>query len=64
MVCVNPLVNRKGGEIMSLEKEIKKAIDMANDLCYDEKCKEDLRHAKNEIQIENILKAARRRTND
>ena len=49
---------------MSLEKEIKKAIDMANDLCYDEKCKEDLRHAKNEIQIENILKAARRRTND
>lgn len=48
----------------SLNKLIKKAIDMANDLCYDEKCKEDLRHAKNEIQIENILKAARRRTND
>jgi hypothetical protein len=45
----------------SIDKLIKEAIDMANDLCYDDKCKEDLRNAKNEIQIENILKSARRR---
>ena len=37
---------------------------MATDLCYDDKCKEDLRNAQNEIQIENILIAARRRIND
>jgi hypothetical protein len=42
-------------------KLIKQALDMANELCYDDKCKEDLRNAKNEIQIENILKSARRR---
>jgi hypothetical protein len=47
-----------------LKKLIKNAIDIANDLCYDDKCKEDLRKAQNEIQIENILIAARRRNND
>ena len=45
----------------NLNKLIKEALDTANDLCYDEKCKEDLRKAQNEIQIENILIAARRR---
>ena len=45
----------------NLNKLIEEALDIANDLCYDEKCKEDLRHAQNEIQIENILIAARRR---
>lgn len=48
----------------NLNKLIKNALDMANDLCYDDKCKEDLLNAKNEIQIENILIAARRRIND
>ena len=48
----------------NLNKLIKEALDIANDLCYDEKCKADLLNAKNEIQIENILIAARRRTND
>ena len=47
-----------------INKLIKEALDIANDLCYDAKCKEDLRKAQNEIQIENILIAARRRTND
>jgi hypothetical protein len=46
----------------NLKKLIKEALDIANDLCYDEKCKEDLRKAQNEIQIENILIVARRRT--
>ena len=45
----------------NLNKLIKEALDMANDLCYDDKCKADLLNAKNEIQIENILIAARRR---
>lgn len=45
----------------NLKKLIKEALDIANDLCYDDKCKEDLRKAQNEIQIENILIAARRR---
>ena len=45
----------------NINKLIKAALDIANDLCYDEQCKEDLRHAQNEIQIENILIAARRR---
>lgn len=40
---------------------IKNALDTANDLCYDEKCKKDLKAAKNETQISNILIAARRR---
>ena len=48
----------------NLNKLIEEALDIANDLCYDEKCKEDLRKAQNEIQIENILIAARRRIND
>ena len=39
----------------NLNKLIKEALDIANDLCYDEKCKADLLNAKNEIQIENIL---------
>ena len=45
----------------SIDKLIQEALDTANELCYDDKCKEDLRNAKNEIQIENILKSARRR---
>ena len=45
----------------TLKKLIKDAIDMANDLCYDAKCIEDLKKAENEIQIENILISARRR---
>lgn len=48
----------------SIHKLIKQALDMANDLCYDDKCKADLLNAKNEIQIENILIAARRRCYD
>ena len=51
-------------EKTKFEKKRKEALDIANDLCYDDKCKEDLRHAKNEIQITNILIAARRRMND
>ena len=43
---------------------IKNALDTANDLCYDEKCKKDLKVAKNETQISNILIAARRRCYD
>ena len=42
--------------------KIKEALDIANKLCYDEKCKEDLRKAQNETQITNILISARRRT--
>ena len=48
----------------NINKLIKDALDMANDLCYDEKCKRDLLSAKNEIQIENIMIAARRRVDD
>ena len=48
-------------EKTKFEKKRKKALDIANDFCYDDKCKEDLRNATNEIQIENILIAARRR---
>ena len=44
-----------------LKKLIKNALDMANDLCYDDKCKDDLKNAKNEVQIENIMISARRR---
>lgn len=43
---------------------IKEAIDLAKDLCYDEKCIEDLKHAKSETEIENILISARRRRKD
>ena len=42
-------------------KLIKQAIDTANDLCYDDRCKTELRSAKNETQITNIMIAARRR---
>lgn len=42
-------------------KLIKQALDTANDLCYDDKCKRDLQSATNETQISNILIAARRR---
>lgn len=48
----------------SINKLIKQALDTANDLCYDDKCKDDLRKAQNETQISNILIAARRRMND
>ena len=42
-------------------KLIKQALDTANDLCYDDKCKQNLKAATSETQISNILKAARRR---
>ena len=42
-------------------KIIEQALDTANDLCYDDKCKRDLRNAKNETQITNIMISARRR---
>ena len=42
-------------------KIIKQALDTANELCYDDKCKRDLKTATNEIQISNILISARRR---
>lgn len=45
-------------------KIIKNALDMANDLCYDEQCKAAIRNAKNETQIENIMISARRRRYD
>ena len=45
----------------SIKKLIQEAIDTANDLCYDDKCKQDLKNATNEVQISNILKSARRR---
>ena len=45
-------------------KLIEQALDIANDLCYDDKCKQDLKSATNETQISNILKAARRRYYD
>lgn len=62
----HPYTNqRQKGDNMNyskdFQKQIKEALDIANDLCYDEKCKEDLRQAQNEIQITNILIAARRR---
>ena len=44
-----------------INKLIKEALDTANELCYDDKCKADLLNAKSEVQIENILIAARRR---
>ena len=40
---------------------IKKALDTANELCYDDKCKQELKTATNETQIANILISARRR---
>lgn len=48
----------------SIKKLIKEALDTANELCYDDKCKQDLKAATNEIQISNILIAARRRCYD
>ena len=48
----------------TLKDKIKTALDMANDLCYDDKCKKDLLNATSEIQIENIMISARRRCND
>ena len=45
----------------SIKKLIKEALDTANDLCYDDKCKRDLKAATNETQISNILISARRR---
>ena len=42
-------------------KIIQQALDTANELCYDDKCKRDLKSAQNETQISNILTAARRR---
>jgi len=48
----------------TLNKLIKDALDIANELCYDEKCKESLEKAQNEIQITNILISARRRADE
>jgi hypothetical protein len=48
----------------SINKLIKQALDTANDLCYDDKCKRDLKAATNETQISNIMIAARRRCYD
>lgn len=48
----------------NLNKQIKEALDIAKELCYDEKCKESLKKAQNEIQITNILISARRRAED
>lgn len=48
----------------SIKRQIKEALDMANELCYDEKCKESLKKAQNEIQITNILISARRRADE
>ena len=45
----------------NFNKLIKQALDTANDLCYDDKCKRDLKSATNETQISNIMIAARRR---
>lgn len=45
----------------SIKKLIKEALDTATELCYDDKCKQDLKAATNETQISNILIAARRR---
>ena len=48
----------------SIDKLIKEALDIANELCYDDKCKQELQTATNETQISNILIAARRRYYD
>jgi hypothetical protein len=48
----------------SINKLIKDALDIANELCYDDKCKQDLKAATNETQISNILIAARKRCYD
>lgn len=45
----------------SIKKLIKEALDTANELCYDDKCKKELKTATNETQISNILISARRR---
>ena len=45
----------------SIKKLIKEALDTANELCYDDKCKKELQTATNETQIANILISARRR---
>lgn len=45
----------------NIKKLIQQALDIANDLCYDDKCKKDLTLAKSEEQITNILKSARSR---
>jgi hypothetical protein len=45
----------------AIKKLIQEALDTANELCYDDKCKQDLKAATNETQIANILIAARRR---
>ena len=43
-----------------LQKEIKIAIDIARDLCYDETVIEKLKNATNMEQIEQILYTARK----
>ena len=49
---------------MRLEKEIRDALKTAEQLNYDEKCKERLKEAKSSIEVENIMISARRRTED
>ena len=53
-----------GNTIKSIDTLIKQALDTANELYYDDKCKQDLKAATNETQISNILIAARRRCYD
>lgn len=43
-----------------LQKEIKIAIDIARDLCYDESVIEKLKNAQSNSQIEQILYTARK----
>ena len=46
----------------TLETEKKKALALATDLCYDEKCKQALKNATSIAQIEIALYGARQRT--
>lgn len=49
---------------MRLEREIKEALKQAEELKYDEKCKERLKEAKTSIEVGNIMTSARRRAED
>lgn len=44
-----------------LKKKIKEYIDIATELCYDDKCKERLADAKSMAEIEIIMVGARKR---
>lgn len=53
-----------GDYYMRLEREIKEALKQAEELKYDEKCKERLKEAKTSIEVGNIMTSARRRVED